>query len=353
MGDATIDARLWDRFCDRIRAAGHEVLAAAPDDALDRAEGLRFVSRLTEHALGAFLERSDPAAPVLSTTSPKIGGDNPDYVYGGATISGAHTYLLRGRVNDAARLGIGTYHGGLGTPEGLQCSGYLDSSELALDGDGRFEITLSVTEPAQGDWLVMRPDTNQLTIRQTVLERRRHTPATFELDRTDTGPAPGPLDPAVFAGRLDRAGGFVAGVVHQFLGWTASFAAHPNEIHPIDPALLAVAQGDPGTYYYNGWFELAEHQRLVITLRPPTCDYWNLQLCNHWLESLDFWHHTIHVNHHTAVTEPDGSVNVIVAHRDPGLPNWLDTAGHRRGGIALRWVGAGEATDPVCRVETW
>ena len=29
----------------------------------------------------------------------------------------------------------------------------------------------------------------------------------------------------------------------------------------------------------------------------------------------------------------------VIAHRDPGVPNWLDTAGHRRGTVGVRWVG--------------
>jgi hypothetical protein len=28
-----------------------------------------------------------------------------------------------------------------------------------------------------------------------------------------------------------------------------------------------------------------------------------------------------------------------VAHSDPGVPNWLDTAGHHRGTVGVRWVG--------------
>ena len=88
-------------------------------------------------------------------------------------------------------------------------------------------------------------------------------------------------------------------------------------------------------------------------LEPPACDYWNLQLCNHWLESLDYEHHNIHVNDHTAVASKDGSVRVIVGDRDPGAPNWLDTAGHARGGMFLRWVGTPEPMDPICRVERY
>ncbi|MDP6243412.1 MAG: hypothetical protein QF462_08790, partial [Myxococcota bacterium] len=83
---------------------------------------------------------------------------------------------------------------------------------------------------------------------------------------------------------------------------------------------------------------------------PPECEYWNLQIGNHWLESLDFRHYTTHVNHETAVRENDGSVRIVIAHRDPGVPNWLDTAGHARGGLALRWVGAEHPPSPSTRV---
>jgi hypothetical protein len=29
----------------------------------------------------------------------------------------------------------------------------------------------------------------------------------------------------------------------------------------------------------------------------------------------------------------------VISHRDPGVANWLDTEGHRRGLIMLRWQG--------------
>ena len=49
------------------------------------------------------------------------------------------------------------------------------------------------------------------------------------------------------------------------------------------------------------------------------------------MESLDYRHHTIHVNKHTAHYESDGSVRVVVSHTDPGVPNWIETAGHQYG----------------------
>jgi len=343
------DGTAWDDFCERLKAAGHQVLDAAPDDPLDRAEGLRYVSRLTRHFLKATIEDADPAAAVLSTETPKIGLDNPDYVYFGARLSAKFEYRLRGSLGDAHMVGFGTYSGGLGTKEGLVRNGYLTSDALEYDANGRFEISLS-QEERPGNWLAMRPETNSLQVRQTLLDRRNQQPARIELARTDGGAGPSPLDPARFSRGLDRVGMMVGGVIGQFLGWTEAFRGHAHEIRELDPSLLAVAQGDPNTSYNYSYWELAEDEAFVVEFTPPECEYWNLQIGNHWLESLDFQHYATHVNQETATTRPDGSVQIVVARRDPGVPNWLDTAGHARGGLALRWVGAAHPPQPRTRV---
>ena len=339
------DGTIWDEFCDRLKATGHQILDAAPDDPFDRAEGLRYLSRLTRHFLRANIEDADPAAVVLSTETPKIGLDNPDYVYGGARLSGAYEYRIHGSMGDAERISFGSFSGGLGTAEGLVRDGYVTSDELDLAADGSFEIALSCEE-RRGNW----PETNSLQIRQTLLERERQEPGSVKLVRVDGGAGPAPLDPARFGRALERTGLIVAGTVGQFLRWTESFEAHTHEIRELDPRLLTFAQGDPNTSYHYGYWELGEDEAFVIEFEPPECEYWNLQIGNHWLESLDFEHHNTHVNHHTAVRRPDGSVRIVVARRDPGVPNWLDTAGHARGGLALRWVGASNIPKPRTRV---
>src|SRR5574340_693315 len=120
-----MNGSLWDEFCERLKRTGHLVIDAAPDDAFERAEGLRYVGRIAKHALQVFIEAGDPAAPVVTTGLPKLGGDNPDYVYAKAPLSGRFEYRLRGSMGDVSYLGIGTYSGEIGTPEGLRCSGYL------------------------------------------------------------------------------------------------------------------------------------------------------------------------------------------------------------------------------------
>jgi hypothetical protein len=85
-------------------------------------------------------------------------------------------------------------------------------------------------------------------------------------------------------------------------------------------------------------------------VRPPACRYWNFQVDNWWMESLDYRHLRVAVNKHEARLDPDGQLTLVVAARDVGAGNWLDTAGHGAGTVLLRWVGASEHPLPVCRV---
>ena len=348
--ERVMDGRVWDEFCERMKATGHKVLAAAPDDPLDRAEGLRYVARLARGFLRDLVADAQPArVPFVPGEWLKIGLDNPDYVYFSAKLDTGGCYVLRGELADAARIGFGIYSGALGTPTGLVCDGYLDSEALSLDERGRFEIPIGRDEePGKG--LRMGPATNALNARITLLRRAEQRLPELELVRLDPAAKPPPLDPAAFSRGLDRVGLVLDGTVGQFLNWTKAFHAHRHAVVEIDPKLSAMAQGDPKTRYFYSYWEIGEDEAFVVDLEPPPCEYWNLQIGNHWLESFDFMSFRTHVNQETAVADQHGGVRVVIARRDPGVPNWLDTAGHARGGLALRWVGAEWIPQTTARV---
>ena len=56
------------------------------------------------------------------------------------------------------------------------------------------------------------------------------------------------------------------------------------------------------------------------------------------------------VNKHTARYNPDGSVTLVIASSDPGVGNFLYTAGHERGTMLLRWTCARHHPVPKCRL---
>jgi hypothetical protein len=348
-----LDGRTWSEFCDALKAAGGVVLdESTPRSAFDRAEGFRYLSRLARAALETCVEYADPQAPELIRTcheTVKMGADNPDNYYQNARISGKYTYRISGTRGTVHYLGIGTYEGSYGATSSLEPTGYLDDSRLALGPNGELEITVSVA-PQPGNWLPMSEATRSLVVRQTFLDRNREKRAKLRVERRDGAHAPRALTPQNLDRGLQAAGMFVMGCARLFSQWAEGFARYPNQLPKFDSKTADAAGGVPHITYYHGYWQLEPEQALVIDVTPPDCDYWNFQLNNYWMESLDYRYFPVCVNKHGARYRADGSVRIIVAHRDPGVDNWIDTCGHDRGTMCLRWVRAAEHPDPRTRV---
>lgn len=350
-----LSGRAWEEFCDALKAAGASLsFPGTPATPLDRAEGFRYLSRLTRAGLEAFVEHADPAAPVLHRVvheTVKMGSDNPDNHYLTARLDGRLEYRIVGRRNTVHYLGFGTQRGHYGRGGGLPPTGYLEGSQLEMDEDGRFEIRLSAREQP-GNWLPMTEETGTLIVRQTFLDREHEVPAQLEITCLSEDARPRRLSPRDLDEGLASTSALVAGASLLFAKWARDFQAHSNQLPRFDHQRSIDAGGDPHIAYYHSHWALPTEHALVIEVAPPPCEHWNFQLNNYWMESLDYRHHRIHVNKHTAVYEPDGSVRIVVAHRDPGLPNWIETEGHESGTMCLRWVRAEHHPTPRTRVTT-
>ncbi len=47
--------------------------------------------------------------------------------------------------------------------------------------------------------------------------------------------------------------------------------------------------------------------------------------------------HQTSLNGAQAQVDPDGIMRIVVADQNPGLTNWVETLGHRRGYLQFRW----------------
>ena len=354
--ERVVSGRSWEDFCDTLKAAGASLsFPGAPRDAFNQAEGYRYLSRLARAGLMAFVEHADPNAPVLHRVAHetvKLGADNPDNHYLTAAVSGLCEYRIRGRRNTVTYLGFGTHAGHYGEGGGMPPTGHLEASALEIDADGLFEITVS-KDAQPGNWLPMSPETGTLIVRQTFLDRDAEQAADLVIERI--GPragsaAPDPLTAAQVDGGLRSAATLVAGASFLFAKWARDFQKHSNALPRFDHDVSNAAGGDPNIAYYHSHWALAEDEALVVEATPPDCEYWNFQLNNYWMESLDYRYHRIHTNKALAHYEDDGSVRLIVAHRDPELPNWIETAGHHCGTMCFRWVKATTQPTPSTRV---
>jgi hypothetical protein len=351
-----VSGEAWDQFCDLLKAAGHNILDARnPSDPQTRTEGFRYLTRLTRAGLEAFVEHNDPAAPQLARVvheTVKMGSDNPDNFYQNAAVSGAYAYRITGHRGSVHWLELATQRGSYGQSRGMPPTGRLDGRDLVCDADGRFTIEMCATRPPDAaNWLPLKPESGTLIIRQSRLDPATEQLATFSITRIGGAPGPTALTAPHLEEGLRTAGMLVGGAAAIFKEWALGFQAHVNELPVFDQALSDSMGGVPGITYHHSAWRLPADAALVIETPVPPCDHWNFQLNNHWMESLDYRHHRIHINSKTAVYEPDGSVRIVVAHDDPGHPNWIRTVGHTHGTMCFRWVwGEGELPVPACRV---
>jgi hypothetical protein len=352
--DDVVSGKVWDEFCETLKRSGRQILRPeAPATALDRAEGWRYLTRLMRIALEMHLEFADPDFPGFfapSHETGKIGADNPDNLYLMARLNGANEYRISGDRGTVSYLSFGTQKGGYESDGKMEQTGFVEAKDLKVGADGRFEIVLS-QQQQPGNWLRIEPATNALIVRQTFMDRKQERPAQLRIERIGSDAKPQPLSAARLEKSLANAGKFVEGTATLFANWAQSYLEHPNQLPPADQALCQRVGGDPNIFYYHSYWKLAPDEALVIRIaRIPDCRFWNLQINNWWMESLDYRYHRIHVNKHSAKLEPDGSVKIVLASRDPKHPNWLETTSHGSGTMCLRWVGAREQVHPTTEV---
>lgn len=326
-------AQAWAQWCDELKQAGEGVLAA-PCALSDKAEGLRWVTRLTRFGLEAGVEFSDPRFPAFykpTHETVKVMSDNPDAIHWMATIRDDAEYVLHGTRGTGPRIMFTT----LARREGggmVQQSG-LDTKGLEVAPDGSFTIHVG-REWRGGNWLELQPGAQSLLVRALFTDRASEVPPMVRLEEVGGSGAPPPLDAATMAARLDMARMVGLGTVHSVDRYAEELRGNPPNSFVDKPA--GWGAGDPGVAYLHGAWRLRPDEALVIDIVPGECSFWNFQVNNRWAESLDYLHRPAHINARSAVTGADGSIRAILAARDPALPNWIDSEGHLEGTMLVR-----------------
>jgi hypothetical protein len=326
---------------DELRAAEAAFTSGARSDldTLGRLEGYRHLTHLLGYAFDLYLE-GDPERPTftpLASPTRKILGDNVDAAYAFAPLRGDRAYRIRGTRGNGRYLAFCVYGG---KPDGEWSTRVVanrSQRDIRFAPDGGFELVLA-PEPRPGQWIRLKPDAVCVIAREYFADPRAARPSRFAIEPLDPTPPPPPLDDAALARRLRAVATFVretAAVVPLPAFPTPNVLGPPMPWSPSAPGW-----GTPDNVYALGAFRLALDEALVIEGRSPRCTYWGVQLWNRFMQSLDARHHRVAVNGEQAVLGPDGRFRVVVAHRDPGVPNWLDTAGHREGLVFCRWLEA-------------
>lgn len=343
-----VGGQAWARFCASLQAAGERLLdPALPATDLDRATGYRHLLAMLRVGLDQALASSDPAHPALApwrTDVYKYGHDCPDALYRSARIRAGTTYRVTGSIGTVRYLGFQTEGPG-GTV------GNLRADQMSVAPDGTFELWLGA-EPREGNWLPTTEDTDSLFVRQFFSDWDSERAATMTIEAVDGGDG----DPAPHPGRPERVAALVGAVGTWFETITEYYLDREITDRELWPNAFAPARtrtedtGAQENIMSHGHVDLGPDEALVLEVEPVPARYWSAALTNPWRESLDYAVAHTSLNDSQAVLDADGVFRAVVAHRDPGVPNWLDTMGHPSGAMVLRWVVSDSAPEPRCTV---
>jgi hypothetical protein len=338
--DAQLDAatEAWSEFCRALESTGAKALAATlTHDEVDLAEGLRHLARMSTLVLVGSLENKDSLHPYLwPALDPhrKMGGDNPQGLYLSGPVNGTDTFRLRGTRGSARWVSIIVGQNG---PPPFGAALFLPDLEVAEDGT--FEVLVS-PDPQPGNWLPTTSASTGVLVRQFFATPDAVEPMTLTLENLTHGDAlPRPLALGTAIAGVRRATAMFGAMVPMMQGELLGKGGHAVNSFATDIGdPTSTSGGVPGGNAVTARWALAPDEALVVRVTPPKpCAYWDVQVGNGWYESFDYRHHFCGLTCEGAQLEPDGSVVLIVAERDPGVANWLETAGHGEGHIAIRW----------------
>lgn len=333
----------WSEFVESLRTLPDRMLAKLPEAQRNDPQMKQEVARLALESLASSsidAIGADGNAPQFLPSIGQlinIGQPNADTVYKSALIAPGGSYRLRGTRGSVSLAIISQNRPPKDPNQGA--TGFLDLSKLKLDRLGRFDVLLSPTKPAgyTGDWWELSPGVNTLLMRQVSADWAKEVEPLVTIERVD-GPATRPRPSAawleqklralplrvdfsalMFVDRVDRAA--KRGMLNKVEGFTAPYSA------------LA------GQFYYEGAYELKDDEALIVESPLPTrCDYRSIILTNELYETTDWYNNHSSLNHAQAAPDPDGKLRIVISAKDPGVKNWLDTAGYPRGMIQGRWT---------------
>lgn len=355
----------FSNFVNALREVEAEYVSAARglSRPQDIADGERYLMHVLETALHFWLE-ADPARPEFKryvTSSRKLLGDNPDALYFFAPIRADLSYRIRGNTGGAT---FTSFTIEAGTSEGRQATtsvAALDDKSMAVNIDGSYEIIASVDKPKSGNWLKLSADAGQVTTRhyyetQTSIALQSEIKTALTIEPIDSElPRPVRNDEAI-ASRIGWVTNYLRAMTLEQrrpeslppMAWVSKV---PNQFTQPSKWVAQSGFGNLHAHYAMAPYVLMPDQALVIEGRFPTCNFANVMLWNRFMQTYDYRNRQVSLNRNQVHYEADGSFKLVVAHSDPGLPNWLDTEGRISGLIYWRYLLVeGEAQQVATKV---
>jgi hypothetical protein len=313
----------------------------------DTVDGFRSVANLIEGSFVLGFE-SDPERPFfrrIVSRSRKMLGDNPDAIYYTAPVRSDRSYRVTGNLAGSVYLSFTVEVGSQEAGYSTTTAGVLRDRDFDVAADGGFEVFFGGAA-RERNWLALADGASELIVRcyfedaaPVAADVNKVVPLDIEM-LDPVGPSPLWDDAAVAAGYRRVANFLRSRTLEQpkpgeqeqpsWVGTT------PNEFpQPELPGEFAFAAADAA--YTMAPYLLGPDEALVMTGRWPECVFANVSLWTRYLQTYEYAYRPGGRNRANTTLRADGTYRIVIAHEDPGVPNWIDTGGRAFGLVFWRF----------------
>ena len=273
---------------------------------------------------------------------------NPDDIYVQSPIRGDLTYRVSGNRGTCKILSFTTQKALSGTVDEMpQPPGHneIDTNDLGIVPGEDFEILFSAQRPDgyEGHWAPIDPEARGMFTRYRMYDWNHEVDPVLSIECLDpVPPKPRPTPEDIYA-RIEEMAKFPARKTRMYfrLQNAVKESVGFNVFQPVRMPGALIKQT-----YWPAVFQLADDEALIIeTEIPENAPYWNVQLNDPLFNALEYVYRCSSTNGAMATLSSDGKFRAVIALTDPGVPNWLDPAGHNEGGIYGRWYDC--SSEPV------
>lgn len=337
----------WQHYVEGIRPLGERVLARVPErlrgDPVIQQQVYRLLLAASARTINDALvgDRQYPMFVPELNIGYNIYQPNADTVYKTTMIEAGGSYRLTGKRGTIlfaklSQLGPDMLRTGQGAPP----IAYYDFDQLTLDAEGRYRLLISPERPAgyQGDWWQLNAHAEKLMLRQISYDWPNEEDTSIAIERLDT-PAARPAQTArQMSDRLAELASMIDNGASFFVDHVEALRneGYLNKLKVFDVSNMS---GLENQSYYEGAYDINDNEALIVEVEiPKQCRYWSLILTNEVYQTTDWYNNHSSINGSQGVIDSDGYFRAVISAKDPGVVNWLDTAGFNAGAIQGRWL---------------
>ena len=272
----------------------------------------------------------------MTVPGSRFGQDNTDNGYRFAFIDEHLRYRISGRFVEKPPVdfSICVIPQQVGENIFANTLGFIDTASIDVGPEGHFEIVCDATPTAGRRNHLCIAGGKILNVRDTMGDWAHERPCLLDIEPLDDAPHDD-YDAAKAPARAAELGETIA---RFFLEYLQHGYFEKGAINTLNPPWAAGSAGGLVSQASSlGHYGLAADEAMIITADPMGAPYVGMQITDIWMLSYEYRTRTSSLNHAQAKQSGDGLYRWVISASDPGVYNWLDGSGQRRGTILLRW----------------